>query len=171
MCEALSTPERAVSPTRFTNSVHNATAGYWHIATTSRAASTSLCGFDASLAAGLLEAAAQVVVSAETVLLVASDIPYPPSLQPQRPTPDAFGVALLLAPAHVGGGSTATLHLTTGQPGEPVTACATSDLETLRRGIPAARVLPLIEAIALRRAAHVVLEGQGTHRLAVDVSA
>src|SRR5207244_3501491 len=42
LCEALATPERLVSPTRFTNSVHNASAGYWHIATASRAPSTSL---------------------------------------------------------------------------------------------------------------------------------
>ena len=171
MCEALATPERAVSPTRFTNSVHNATAGYWHIATASRAASTSLCGFDASLAAGLLEAAAQVAFTAEAVLLVGSDIPYPPSLQPQRPMPDAFGVALLLAPVGTGGPSTATLHIASATPGESITSCAASDLEALRRGIPAAGVLPLIEAMALRRGARVVLEGLGTHRLAVDVSA
>jgi hypothetical protein len=170
MCEALATPERAVSPTRFTNSVHNATAGYWHIATASRAPSTSLCGFDASFAAGLLEAAAQALTTGQVVLLVASDIPYPQSLQPQRPTPDAFGVALLLAPAAASGQPAATLHLAAGLPDEPVTSCASSDLEALRRGIPAAGVLPLIEAMALRRAARVVLEGQGAQRLAVTLA-
>ena len=54
LCETLAQPERAVSPTRFTNSVHNAPAGYWHIATASRAPSTSLCAHDASFGAGLL---------------------------------------------------------------------------------------------------------------------
>src|SRR5688572_11813713 len=42
ICEALAGPERAVSPTRFHNSVHNAAAGYWSIATGCRAASSSL---------------------------------------------------------------------------------------------------------------------------------
>ena len=38
ICETLATAERQVSPTRFHNSVHNAPAGYWSIATQSRAA-------------------------------------------------------------------------------------------------------------------------------------
>ena len=36
ICEALATDEREVSPTRFHNSVHNASAGYWGIATRSQ---------------------------------------------------------------------------------------------------------------------------------------
>ena len=47
ICEALTSPAREVSPTRFHNSVHNAPAGYWSIATRSHAPSTSLCGYDA----------------------------------------------------------------------------------------------------------------------------
>jgi hypothetical protein len=46
LCEALDSAERAVSPTRFHNSVHNAPAGYWGIALRARAPSTSLCCFD-----------------------------------------------------------------------------------------------------------------------------
>src|SRR3546814_5260866 len=53
---ALATPERIVSPTDFHNSVHNAAAGYWGIGTGSRAPSTTLAGYDASFALGLLEA-------------------------------------------------------------------------------------------------------------------
>ena len=40
---ARASPEREVSPTRFHNSVHNAPAGYWSIATRSHEPSTSLC--------------------------------------------------------------------------------------------------------------------------------
>jgi len=171
MCEALAAPERALSPTRFTNSVHNATAGYWHIATASRAPSTSLCGFDASFAAGLLEAAAQVAIEGRPVLLVASDTPYPHPLQAQRPTPDGFGVAFVLAPVGSGDASTATLlRIEPGRPKEPVSSCAASDLEALRRAIPAARSLPLLEAIALQRETRVVIEGQGAERLVVLVN-
>ena len=67
ICEVLAGPDRAVSPTAFHNSVHNAPAGYWSIATRSRAPSTSLCGHDGSFAAGLLEAATQVLAEGRSL--------------------------------------------------------------------------------------------------------
>ena len=69
ICEALARPEREVSPTSFHNSVHNAPAGYWSIATGSRLASTSICAYDVSFAAGLLEAAAYATVEHQPVML------------------------------------------------------------------------------------------------------
>jgi Beta-ketoacyl synthase, N-terminal domain len=98
ICEALATPEREVSPTRFHNSVHNAAAGYWSIAAGSRCPSTSLCAYDASFAAGLLEAASQVSIERDPVLLVAYDLPYPQPLFAVRPVAEPLAVALLLAP-------------------------------------------------------------------------
>ena len=111
LCEALAAPERLVSPTRFTNSVHNAPAGYWHIATHSRAPSTSLAAFDASFGAGLLEAAAQCLSTQAPVLLVACDVPYPQPLHALRPLPDVFALALIVAP-HGGRGLTLQLVCT-----------------------------------------------------------
>lgn len=147
LCEALAQPERIVSPTRFTNSVHNAAAGYWHIAAGSRAASTSLAAFDGSFAAGLLEAAAQAAATGRPVLLVAADLPYPQPLQAARPLPEAFGVALVLAPAGAPGGlSRLRLGLLPGA--APSTACLVAGLDELRRAIPAARSLPLLRALA-----------------------
>ena len=52
LCELLGSDDRQVSPTRFHNSVHNAAAGYWHIAVGSQATSTSLCAHDGSFCAG-----------------------------------------------------------------------------------------------------------------------
>jgi hypothetical protein len=98
LLEALATPEKQVSPTRFHNSVHNVVAGYWSIAMQCRAASTSLCGHDASVAAGLLEAASQVASGGEPVALVAYDHPYPEPLNAARPVAASFGMALVLAP-------------------------------------------------------------------------
>lgn len=98
ICEALASPERDVSPTRFHNSVHNAAAGYWTIAAGSRRPSASLCGYDASFAAGLVEAASQVCAERTAVLLVAYDVPYPQPLHAVRPYTRPFAVALLLAP-------------------------------------------------------------------------
>ena len=149
LCETLASPDRSVSPTRFTNSVHNAAAGYWHIAVASRAASTSLCGFDASFGAGLLEAVTQVATSHEAVLLVATDTPYPEPLNAKRPVRDNFGLALLLTPPHRSGGL-AQLHCSLrGAPHEmPATHCRHAGFETLRCGLPAAAGLALLEAVA-----------------------
>src|SRR5512140_15053 len=71
ICEILATAPHEVSPTRFHNSVHNAVAGYWGIASQSREPSTSLCGHDSSFAIGLLDAVAQVVAGHIPVALLA----------------------------------------------------------------------------------------------------
>jgi hypothetical protein len=147
LCETLASPSPLVSPTRFTNSVHNAAAGCWHIAVASRAASTSLGAFDASFSAGLLEGAASVATSGAPLLLVASDTPYPEPLHATRPLPDAFGVALVLSPVATPH-SLAVLHLAL-LPGPHVpTRCADESLERLRSGVPAAHGLPLLHALA-----------------------
>ena len=57
ICQALTQPDRPVSPTQFHNSVHNAAAGYWSIALKSHKPSTSISAFDSTFAAGLLEVA------------------------------------------------------------------------------------------------------------------
>ncbi|CAH0447754.1 hypothetical protein LMG10661_03827 [Ralstonia syzygii subsp. syzygii] len=51
----------------------------------------------------------------------------------------------------------------------PATALASPELERLRAGNPAARVLPLLEALAARRAASVVLDYLPDTRLHVDI--
>jgi 3-oxoacyl-(acyl-carrier-protein) synthase len=64
ICETLAGDDRQLSPTRFHNSVHNAPAGYWSIATRAMATSNVLCAHDGSFAAGLLESLCQVAVDA-----------------------------------------------------------------------------------------------------------
>ena len=155
LCEALAAAEPVVSPTRFTNSVHNAPAGYWHIAAASRAPSTSLAAFDASFAAGLLEAAVQCAATDAPVLLVATDVPYPEPLHAVRPVADVMALALLLAPS-TGSGRGLSLEVTAALPATP---CTQPDFEALRQGIPAARALPLLQALAMPDAATLVLEG------------
>ena len=96
LCNGLAARPPEMSPTRFHNSVHNAPAGYWSIFARSRAPSTTLCGYDASFAAGLLEAAAQCMVEKRPVLLVAYDLPYPEPLRNLWPASRPFAAALLL---------------------------------------------------------------------------
>ena len=174
LCEALAQAQRLVSPTRFTNSVHNVAAGYWHIALQSRAPSTSLAAYDASFAAGLLEATVQCLAAQAPVLLVACDVPYPEPLHALRPLADVFAVALVLSPAAetgaaAGGAAQLELHSSTAALLGPATPCADPALEALRQGNPAARALPLLLALLQAAPARLVLQGVPGHALAVDV--
>ncbi|MCY7369866.1 MAG: beta-ketoacyl synthase chain length factor [Polaromonas sp.] len=146
ICEALAGSDRLLSPTRFTNSVHNAPSGYWGIAMQARRASTSLCAFDGSFSAGLLEAATQSVSAQAPVLLIAYDTPYPEPLRTARPIAQSLGVALLLSPIATPE-SLVALHITLGRR-RPDTL-ADHGFETLRCNVPAARSLPLLRALAL----------------------
>jgi hypothetical protein len=164
ICEALAGTERLISPTRFHNSVHNAPSGYWSIATRSMAPSTSVCGYDSSFGAGLLEACALLRERGEPVLLIAYDAPYPEPLRAKRPVLDAFGVGLLLAPA-VTARSLAWIEIEPGaQAPSPLDDAA---LEAVRRGIPSARCLPLLGLLARAERGTAALEYLDDLRLAV----
>ena len=167
MCEALATPARMVSPTRFTNSVHNATAGYWHIATACMHASTSLCALDASFAAGLLEATVQFQATGAPLLLVACDLPYPEPLNAVRTVSDVFALALVLGPADPANGP--TLVLMSG-PATAPSSCSHPALDEVRRTIPAARALPLLQTLARGEPAQLSVEGLAGMSLHLDVS-
>ncbi|MGE0801405.1 MAG: beta-ketoacyl synthase chain length factor [Lautropia sp.] len=146
ICEALAGADRRVSPTQFHNSVHNAPSGYWGIAMHATTCSTSLCAYDASFAAGLIDAMALLADRAEPVLLIAYDAPYPEPLRSCRPITDAFGLALVLAPTRSRPDAVGlSLQFGTGEP----TTLADPALEALRRNIPTARALPLLRQLAL----------------------
>jgi hypothetical protein len=149
ICETLASDNRAISPTRFANSVHNAPAGYWHIAVASRAPSTSLCAFDGSFAAGMVEAASKCLSLQAPVLLVASDTPYPEPLHATRPLADGFGVALVLTPqASAHSLAALDIALVGAAAAQELTVCSEASLEFLRAHTPAAHALPLLQAIA-----------------------
>ena len=171
ICTALASGDRLISPTRFHNSVHNAASGYWSIASGAMASSSALCAFDAGFAAGLLEAMTQCVVEDSAVLLVVYDTEYPEPLHSKRPIPDAMGVALVIAPRR----SERSLARISLEGAGFLTAAAadTMDdaaLETLRRTIPAARALPLLQAIAKRETKPVVLGYLAPMQFAVEVA-
>jgi hypothetical protein len=155
ICQALALETREISPTRFANSVHNAAAGYWSIATSAKRGSTVLCAFDASFCAGLLEALTQVAVDEISMLLIAYDTEYPDPLHSKRPIPDAFGAALVLTP-HREAGSLARIEASLGS--GPVDQMPDTQLESLRVSIPAARCLPLLRQLTMHSPSRTVLE-------------
>jgi hypothetical protein len=185
LCEALASSERLVSPTRFTNSVHNAPAGYWHIARHSMAASTSLCAHDASFAEGLIEAALQANASDAPVLLVVSDAPYPAPLHATRPLPDAMALSMVLSARNVTGRSLGRMALTLeadrieARSGLALESRSTSgvissvkplsSLDDLEALLPAARGLPLLRALAAAHSGRCHVRVREDMRLAVQV--
>ena len=164
--ESLAQSEHEVSPTRFHNSVHNAAAGYWNIATGARTGANSLAAFDASFAAGLLEAAVQAVAENIPVLLVVFDLPFPSPLNEVRTITAPFAAALLLTPQATAT-SMARLQISLGTE-QADSAMDRAELEALRSGNPAARALPLLQAIASEQGQRLSLNC-GVNSLTIDV--
>ena len=149
ICQTLASADRSLSPTRFHNSVHNAPAGYWSIAAGTQVPSTTICAYDASFAAGLLETLAQLAVHKVATALFAYDLDYPPPLRSARSVPAPFGLALVLHPspqAH------SLARLSVSIDSGPADRLEHRELEALRTAIPAAQGLVLLEAIAKRQA-------------------
>lgn len=171
ICSQLASGDRLISPTRFHNSVHNASSGYWSISSSAMASSSVLCARDGGFAAGLLEAMTQCAVAATPVLLVVYDAEYPEPLFRTRPVPDAMGIALVLAPQR-SERSIARIALA-GDAYLTTSAANTIDdaaLESLRQTIPAARGLPLLQAIAKAQARRLALGYLDDVQLAVEVA-
>jgi hypothetical protein len=169
ICETLASADRQVSPTRFHNSVHNAAAGYWSLATGATAASTALCAYDGSFAAGLLEALALLTVDRTPVLLSAYETTYPEPLHAKRPLPDSFAIALVLTPDAT---PNARAKIAVSACSIEAVADRLSDpqLEGLRATLPAARSLPLLRLLACRSTGRAVLDYIDEQRVSVEVS-
>lgn len=164
--EALHTPDGAISPTQFHNSVHNAAAGYWGIAVGSSRPSVSLGGHDGVFATGLLHAAAQVAARREALLFVAHDVPLPPPLAALRPTSEPFAVAMVLTP---GAGARGRLQLDQRDGMAPRPALP-EGFGALHDANPVARALPLLAALGRGGTAEVLLPMLDDAALAVTVT-
>ena len=105
------------------------------------AASTSLCAYDATFSAGLLEAAAQALDSGGRCLLVAFDTAYPEPLYSQRPIPYPFAVGLVINSKET---ATTKAALNISLTRDALDAMSAATLESLRQSVPAARHPPPI---------------------------
>jgi hypothetical protein len=149
--EALTEPSVVISPTQFHNSVHNAAAGYWGIGMGSMRPSVSIGGHDDTVPAGLLQAVARVVATRQGLLFCAYDAPLPEPLAGARRTTTPFATAMVLRPEP---GGTARAMLDLRYIAEPAAAAPPGDaLDALAGENPVARALPLLRALAARRAA------------------
>lgn len=168
LCEQLASEDRLISPTRFHNSVHNAAAGYWGIATGAMAPCQVIGAYDASFGAGLLDALGQVVFGHQPVLLVVYDSEYPHPLHTCRPLSDVAGVSLVLAPV-LGPNALARISLQTTS--EPAKKMDDLRLERLRAGIPAMRALPLLASLARKETGTVILDYLPPQQLRIEIEA
>jgi hypothetical protein len=145
MCATLAQTPTELSPIRFHNSVHNASVGYWTIATDCHAPSTAVAAQRASFGAGLLEAVSQVLAEQRTVLLVCSDTEGSGPLREVTGCEQPFGCALVLAPQ--AGPSTLArldLHVDADCADTPLQ----EPLEGWRRSNPSAASLPVLALLA-----------------------
>jgi hypothetical protein len=147
MCETLADNPRLLSPTRFHNSVHNAAAGYWTIATGCRAPYTALTAWQHTFAAGLLEALTQAACGATPVLYVAYDIQACGPLASMAPSVGLLGAALVLAP-EPSGARHMTLHWTLVEHPDAAHGQSSARNPALVAGNAMAACLPLFEALA-----------------------
>lgn len=152
ICRTLCTPEKMVSPTQFHNSVHNSAAGYWSIAAQSHLASTSISALDDSFIVGLCEAMSFCEQEQQPVLFAAYDTSPPEPLLKKRKVLHDFGISLLLTPTP-DSKTLAKLEIsTTSQTAETP---SNPQVSFLRETNPAARSLPLLENISLKKTADI----------------
>jgi hypothetical protein len=161
MLTELARPDAQLSPTQFHNSVHNAPSGYWAIGHHVTSPVTCLGCADATAAASLLKAVAEVQAEASPVLLCLYDAPAPPPLAAILGVEEMFGAALVLLPA-AAPGCLARIDLawSADQAGDP--GPLPEGLRRLHDTNPSARLLPLLAAMARqesRRLAFPLLEG------------
>jgi hypothetical protein len=169
MCETLAADPRALSPTRFHNSVHNAPAGYWTVATHCRRAATAISAFDGTFAAGLLEAATEATSEGETVLICAYDIASKGPLAEVAPSASPFGVAFVI-------GATRTpktlarlsLRLLAGG---AIDEAIPSSLASIAGNPMAMQSLPLLVALAKSAAASIDVRAGDGSALRVGIAA
>ncbi len=166
LCETLAQSPLEVSPIRFHNSVHNAPAGYWAIATGCTRSSTAISAGDATFGAGLLETSLIAFSTGEPALLAAYDVPATGPLRDVVACDSKFAVGFVLAANH--DTPVARIRITLNdQPTSAELASDASVLHASHHDNPAARSLGLLQAIA-RKEPGVVRVAAGPH-LMLDV--
>jgi beta-ketoacyl synthase-like protein len=168
MCTTLAADPRELSPTRFHNSVHNAPAGYWTVATHCHATATAISAGDSSFAAALLEAAIQVHADGGPVLLAAYDIAARGPLVDVAPSTLPFAMAFVLSATR---SSTSRAWLQLRHTAEAAGVAGVPAPFAALAGNPmAAQTLPMLIVIARQQTTKVVLGSGRATSLHVEVA-
>ena len=168
LCATLARAPLDLSPTKFHNSVHNAPAGYWTIATGCGECSTALSAGADTFGAALLEAGAFAEAEQRAVLLVAYDVAATGMLADVVDCANPFAVALVLAPPGVARNALAKVRVTRAQAADVSLAPGFELLHASHRDNPAARCLPLLAALARRRAQRLCIDAAPNLKLLVE---
>lgn len=168
--ESLATREMLVSPTLFHNSVHNSAVGYWCISTGCHQPSTSIAGHDFTFPATVLKGVAQAVTEIRPVLLTVYDTPFPEPLDGKRHLSASFAIALVLTP-RPGPESKFAMSVSWHHGArDDYTSPRLPGVYDLFLGNPAARSLPLLEAMAHEKPARVRLRYPRSGHLDIELS-
>lgn len=170
LCATLAATPTLLSPTKFHNSVHNAAAGYWTIGTRSRAAYTAISAGADTFAAGLLEAATQLICDEGPVLYVCYDIETQGPLATMISSRGLLAAALVLDTATTQGCTTIDLQVLSGEAIE--TKLHSTTVANYLRHNALANAIPFFEAIAAggRQAIDLPLGSDCTLRTSLSVS-
>lgn len=142
LCRTLVDREQALSPTRFHNSVHNTTAGYWGILNHCRLPAVAIAALDDTFAIGILEACSQLQQCGGDILLVCYDESWPQYLAP--PMGDiAFSSAFVLSSEQADSDRPTISFPLTGATDQPLD----NELEAIIRSAPVAACIPLLQAL------------------------
>ena len=160
LCATLADDPLQLSPTRFHNSVHNAPAGYWTVATGCHAASSATSAWHGSFAAGLFEAAVQALADDTPVLFAAYDSAAPGPLATVVDAPVPHASAFVLSGTR-GERTLASLRLRHAAQAVPAAVA----------GDPLAPLQPLFAALAGMRPATLHLPSGAATALAIEVLA
>lgn len=156
VASTLASEPRALSPTKFHNSVHNAAAGYWTIGNGCTAPTTAISAHDASFAQGLLEALSLLAAGHEAVLLAAFDASATGPLAGVSRSAGLLGGALVL----VADPKTTPIQLRVTPVSAPAPA-ADGALARRYSGNAMRPMLPLFDALAIGADAALLHAGPG----------
>lgn len=168
MCATLAAEPRELSPIRFHNSVHNAPSGYWTVAAQCHASATAISAERATFAAGLFEAALEVASEGEPVLLAAYDIAARGPLAEMAPSALPFATAFVLSAAK--SERTIARLVMRSATGPRISSDVPVSLAPLASNPTGAQSLPLLVALARRRAREIVAAASRTTVLAIEVT-
>lgn len=148
MCQTLASNNKALSPTKFHNSVHNAAAGYWTISTGCMQAASSVGGFDKSVSLTMMEALIQSKLENRAVLLTFYDAPSSDVLMGLMRNDVAFAASVIVAPEDPMTNSPVFQSEMVNAKSDWPLFSSDSELKHCYDVNPAAKILPFLDMLA-----------------------